>query len=178
MSEAEDWIINHYVRKQIWKKLGQPHHQIRFDWGAKNAIGETFADIGCVLGDGTSELARRKPGKWTGVDVSERGIAMATEKHPELTFLCAKDLNQLPVGMFDTVFCSEVLEHVEYDMAYAKSLLRLAKKRLLITTPHRYVNDPGHLRIYTDVGLRRLFEPAAITIEKVERYWFAIVDKA
>jgi 2-polyprenyl-3-methyl-5-hydroxy-6-metoxy-1,4-benzoquinol methylase len=158
-----DQYFDHWNGRGVWRNLKNPKHQRRFDIMAARLVGKTFADVGCGFGHSTAELEIRKPGEWTGIDFTERGVAKACEFFPERTFAFAPDFTALAgMGPFNGVVCSEVLEHVEEDQALATALLKITKVVLIISTPNRHVGDPGHLRIYTESALRTLFEAARV----------------
>lgn len=156
-----DKYFDHWAGHKVWRNLKNPKHQRRFDILARHLEGETFADVGCGFGHSTAELKARKPGAWTGIDFTARGIEQAREHFPDLPFLFMLDFKAAgQAGPFDFVVCSEILEHVEDDQAAADALLKMTKRLLVISTPNKRVIDPGHLRIYTDKTLDRLFSNA------------------
>lgn len=69
-------------------------------------------DFGCGTGAFTQVLLEALP-EWQvwGVDVSERAIALARERHPLCHFFTADEKAQY-LGRFDLVFTHHVLEHV------------------------------------------------------------------
>lgn len=157
-----DEYFKHWNGRSVWKHLEWPKHQDRFDALARNLSGETFADVGCGFGHSTAELEKRCPGDWTGIDFSALGIDRAREFFPERKFLHFEDFEAAAAGAgpFDGTVCSEVLEHVEDDHKAAQALLKMTAKIVVISTPNKKVNDPGHIRIYTANRLREIFEGA------------------
>ena len=57
---------------------------------------------------------------------------------------------------FDSVVCSEVLEHIDEDWKLLQGLMRITKNILVISTPCIPIDDPGHLRLYTKDSLSEL----------------------
>jgi hypothetical protein len=68
------------------------------------------------------------------------------------------DLKTFPVEKCETVICSEVLEHIPDWQTALNNLVKLTKKRLIITIPHHrsydVVEPPprGHCNYWTDNG--------------------------
>ena len=82
----------------------------------------------------------------------------------------------MPVcGQFDGVVCSEVIEHVEKDQELVNGLIAITKKVLVITTPDREVNDPGHLRVYDKGMLEALFCGQRFKIHRIKPFFYVVV---
>lgn len=176
---AEQYITSHWRAKEVWTHLGWPRHVRRFDQICKRLIGETCIDVGCAMGHSTAAMADLYPARWFGVDLSLTAIAGARENFPNLTFFDASLMDDLiALGKFDSVVCSEVIEHVEDDALFAGTLQVMARKRLIITTPNKRVNDPGHLRVYTEDALLSLFPGATVEIDDTFFYVTKEIDHA
>ena len=153
--------------RKTWAHNYNDRHALRFNWLAKNIVGEKFADIGCALGHSTELLARMHPGNWTGVEFNIEAVNDAVEQFHGIPFVYVENIAALPrLGKFDTVVCSEVIEHVEDPAALLLSLLEITGKRLLMTTPCKNVGDPGHVRIYDDATLASLFTGLDYGVDK------------
>ena len=143
--------------RQTWSHNYNERHAVRFNWIAANCVGETFADVGCALGHSTELLARLHPGKWTGIEFDMAAVIEAREKFPHIMFIFCEHPEKLnTLGQFDTVVCSEVIEHVEDPAAFMRMLLPMARLRLLMTTPCISVGDPGHVRVFNEATLTAL----------------------
>lgn len=176
--EARNYIENHWIKNEIWTHLEHPKHQDRLRNCASYLEGERFIDIGCALGHSTDIMKRFRPGDWSGIEFTEGAIEKAIKLFPEITFYHANDFNLLPVcGKFDGVVCSEVIEHVEDDEALVKGLLDITKKILIITTPNTSINDPGHLRVYTEKRLAELFAGHNFEIIRDGIFFYVVVKK-
>ncbi|GAG74903.1 unnamed protein product [marine sediment metagenome] len=176
--KANDYIIGHWERKKIWKNNQRPHHRKRLNMIAQSVKGKKFLDVGCCFGHSTNDLKRLHPGDWSGLDFSEYAAKKAHHLFPELTFYFAENFKLLPVcGQFDSVVCSEVLEHVEEDQELVKGLLEITKDVLFMTTPHCFVNDPGHIRVYDEAMLADLFKGMQYKIQKDGLFFYITVSK-
>jgi trans-aconitate methyltransferase len=176
-SLTPDQYFEHWKAREIWTHLEQPKHRKRLYWCADQCVGETFADIGCMLGHSTAIMARRHPGAWTGFDFSAKAIEGASGLFPELRFMYA-ERPELLTGWskFDSVVCSEVIEHIEDDAAFLSLLMGIAAKRLILTTPCINAQDPGHVRIYTRETLDALFEGYGAVVDKDDSFFYVTIE--
>jgi SAM-dependent methyltransferase len=91
-------------------------HLSLYHFALPYAVGKRVLDAGCGAGYGAAYLADRGAAAVTGVDISEEAIAFSRRhflrENLEFRCLSVTDLAQLPADSFDTVFCSNVLEHV------------------------------------------------------------------
>jgi len=97
----------------------------------------TFIDIGCGAGEYLAIMNRRVDNLY-GCDLARSYLFRASQRVPEANF-CQVDVTALPFGdqTFDTVLCSEVIEHIpDLDKALIE-LFRVSRKRLILTTPNR-----------------------------------------
>ena len=79
----------------------------------------SLLDVGCNVGALLSTLeSRLSDVSLFGVDVNGHAIALARERHPQISFSEA-DICRLPfeADSFDSLTCLEVLEHVEREAA-------------------------------------------------------------
>jgi len=173
---AEKYIAEHWMKHKIWKHLKHRKHQERFKTIASFLDGETFIDVGCAYGHSTYWLKKYKAGKWAGLDFSKKAIDIARKHFKGIDFYYLGSVNLLKsFKRFDGVVCSEVIEHTEDDISLVEGLLRITRKILIITTPCIKVNDPGHLRVYTEAMLNDLFKGINHKIYKKNPFWYGIV---
>lgn len=175
-----DQYMKHWEKNRVWLHLQWPKHQRRFKICASFLEGKSFIDIGCAYGHSTSWLRTYKKGDWAGLDFSKKAIEKAKYlfRNEGLKFYYSENFNLLPIcGMFDGVVCSEVIEHVENDMALINGLLSITKKVLIITTPDRKVSDPGHLRVYNEKLLAKLFAGHSFEIKRIKPFFYVVVKK-
>jgi ubiquinone/menaquinone biosynthesis C-methylase UbiE len=107
-------------------------------------------DAGCGEGFVTKYIERRDPSlEVTGIDIDEEAIAYARRVVDVDAMLHVGDLYELPFSdaSFDTVVCSEVLEHLEHPHQAMDELTRVARSHVLLTVPRepyfRWINSLG-----------------------------------
>lgn len=135
----------------------------------------TVLDAGCGEGFVTDFVKRQNTDlRITGVDLSEKAIRYARERFGEQAHFCTGDLYDLPFpdDSFDTVLCSEVLEHLEAPGQAAAELRRVARNYVVITVPlepyFKWLNDlgqwmglspdPGHVNFWTKDSFQTFIE--------------------
>lgn len=129
----------------------------------------TLLDAGCGEGFVAAYLKERHPA-WqiTGCDASAPAIRYAREHAGAAADFQTADLYDLPYadGAFDTVLCSEVLEHLAHPAQAAAELRRVARRFVVVTVPREpYFRalswlgqalgrspDPGHVNHWTARG--------------------------
>lgn len=163
--------------RQTWTHLLNKKHQRRLKWCADQCVGDSFADVGCALGHSTDILKKFHPGPWTGVEFSDEAIVDARKLFPAIEFAYAPEVPLLPAaGKWDSVVCSEVIEHVHDPSALLNSLLSIANRRIIITTPSVEVNDPGHVRLYNDVSLSEQFQGLHYTAVNDKLFYKVVIE--
>lgn len=127
---------------------------------------KTLLDAGCGEGFVTHYLAQKDASlRITGVDLSPEAVAFAQQQFGESARFRTGSLYKLPFSdnSFDTVLCSEVLEHLDNTERAVAELKRVARRHVLITVPRepyfKWLNDlgrslgispdPGHLNFWT-----------------------------
>ncbi len=195
---AEEYIVKHWIPKQVWKNLLSEKHQKRFkdcvSFLPKEGV---FLDVGCATGHSTHHLlanhnADGGRGRWEGMDFSRTAVANARKDFRQMRqgvsvnpsedirylFRYVPTFAELPsLGMFTGVVCSEVIEHVEDDQGLVDALLAITLDTLVITTPNIHVVDPGHLRVYTSQMLSTLFREVEHEIHSIGKFWYAVACK-
>lgn len=168
--------LKHWRGKKIWTHNMWPKHQDRLKWCAGQCVGETFLDLGCAFGHSTNIMRGFHYGNWTGIDFSEEAVAEARHFFPDIPFVFLRNIEDGADLKFDTVICSEVIEHVENDAAFVAGLVRMTRMRLVLTTPCRDAHDPGHLRIYDDESISRLLKGLEVNIDKGEFFFHIVLN--
>lgn len=95
-------------------------------------------DVGCGEGFIDEIILEKLPKiKLIGVDVSGSVLSKAKKRNPKGNYLKAA-LPNLPFSdnNFDLVICLEVLEHLPYYAKALEELIRLSKKKLIISVPN------------------------------------------
>jgi 2-polyprenyl-3-methyl-5-hydroxy-6-metoxy-1,4-benzoquinol methylase len=138
-------------------------------------------DIGC--GVGTTSLYLASLGfEVTGIDISDKAIALAKKSNKELGLgvqFAAGDVMQLNYkNKFDYAICSEVIEHVPDDKKLVGSIYTLLKKDgvLVLSTPldsaplyrwgtlQEFDKEVGHLRRYSKHSITLMLKNAGFSI--------------
>ena len=127
---------------------------------------DSILDAGCGEGFVLSFVAEQSPElRLFGVDLSEAAVSYAREHFGSIATFRKGNLYRLPFSdnSFDTVLCSEVLEHIEDPDRAVLELKRVARHNVLITVPHepyfqwlntlgrwfRFNPDAGHINFWT-----------------------------
>lgn len=146
--------------------------------------GMRVLDVGCGNGYTCGEFIKRGCCV-VGVDLSEKGIALARAAHPEGRFeLISADsdiLNQLGEDAFDLVVSTEVVEHLYAPRQWARACFDALRPggRMICTTPyHGYLKnlfisfagkwdkhadplwDGGHIKLWSKATLSALLREA------------------
>jgi len=139
--------------------------------------GERVLDVGCGEGTFCAELAGAGADP-VGVEVAQRAVERARERHPGLSFLLVEPHGPWPLedASFDVVWASEVIEHVADTARWLSEVRRVLRPagRLLVTTPahgrlrrtvialarfeSHFAPLGQHLRFYTRRSLDRLLD--------------------
>lgn len=173
---SDEYIKSHWDKNSIWKNNRHIHHIARLHTCASLVKGKRFIDVGCCFGHSTDVLSSWHPGDWSGLDFSKYAVEKAKKLFPKLAFRYSEDFNLLPIcGKFDSVVCSEVLEHVEKDDELVKGLLSITKDTLVMTTPTRKVGDPGHIRVYNEAMLEKLLDGTDYEIKRNGLFFYITV---
>ena len=146
--------------------------------------GDRVLDLGCGGGRHAFEAARRG-GVVTAVDLDLaelKHVRDVTGADPDVYVTTVNgDALQLPFddGTFDRVIASEVMEHIPDDAAAAREFTRVLRPggTIAVTIPawlpekvcwalseeyHAPFVEGGHVRIYTEMGLRRVLRDAGL----------------
>ncbi len=111
----------------------------------------TLYEVGCGTGLMTAALfeAGWSKDSYRGGDVSEAMLAIARERHPEVTFEHADVLN-LPERGADEVACIHVLQHLPHYRDALAQLVRFTRRRLYVAT--WLVDAPEDRLAFSPVG--------------------------
>lgn len=170
--------------KSRWKKIADNLNNTPFYWKRtassillKNKL-ETAIKCyakGLTLDIGAGSLNYRGLIEKTGAQYKSLDFAKTKNKYQKnynLDYI--GDAQELPINdhQFDTVFCSQVLEHIPEPQKAVKEIFRVLKKNgyALISAPHlAYLhNEPYDFYRYTKHGLRYLVETAGLKIINIQ----------
>lgn len=152
--------------------------------------GQRVLDIGCGLGALAYSLATRSGAQVLGIDISEKNIAQARERHahPNITYQVGDALRDLPEQPFDAVVLSNVLEHIPPSRSDFLRKVRNASQaqRFLIRVPLYerdwrvplmdelgldYRLDPTHYIEYTQETFKDEMSQAGLSLTHLEVRW-------
>jgi len=171
--------LKHWKRKKVWKRLEVAVHQNRFRKISSFLTGRTFIDVGCAYGHSTHHLKKMTGGSWTGIEFDADAAIKARGLFPDIPFIYLSDTDKIQtLSPFDGVVCSEVIEHVEHDQRLVDNLVAITGKTLVVTTPCAEVDDPGHLRLYTEEALSGLFKKhGPVECVKTSRFFYIVFKR-
>src|SRR5690606_26405802 len=163
------WVSTNHNKHTTQNRLYRKHIEIFLDqlyeMLAKTEP-KSVLDAGCGEGFVVDFLARRNPElKLVGVDLSDAAVAYANTHFGDKARFRTGSIYKLPFSdrSFDTVLCSEVLEHLDDPNRAVGELKRVARHHVIITVPHepyfQWLNslgqlvgvssDPGHVNFWT-----------------------------
>ena len=139
-------------------------------------LGDRVLDVGCGIGNTTSLLNRPLV---VGMDVSDYYLDEFRKRLPEIPVIKhdisnVGDLTKLREFRFDTVFCSNVLEHVEDDEKALSNIYEILDVGgLFVSLVPNYPSLYGsmdkedlHYRRYTKTTLRETLIRAGFKVEE------------
>jgi len=182
--------MNGFDYEGIWKgvwgdmqKYGPVHrHHRRIFSGMFKKLPEkdiqTIADIGCGEGSNLVFLKMQFPdAKLYGFDVSRSALDSAS-KRIDAEFSTLDIQTEIPPLKFDLVFCSDVIEHLENDIAAIQNIKKITGKYAMIATiqgrMRRNEKSIGHIRNYDYGELRQKIESAGFDIIQIIEWGFPL----
>ena len=174
--------IKTWEKNKGWEKYQDyKKHKIRFEVCAKNCRGNTFVDVGCAFGHSIIEMKKYREGDWFGIDFFPDVENKVKQYNPDLQVYYSPNYYMLKnIGQrFDSVICSEVLQHVEEhsETLFLKELFNLTKRKLIITIQkiERIGNDS---RVYKKEEVADMFkniDHGKLTIEEGGPFWYVFI---
>lgn len=132
----------------------------------------TVLDVGCGTGGNLAALGPEY--RAIGFDTSETATRYAAQRFPDLQFICGDSLSDVthPARAADLFMLTDVLEHVEDDLAMLAEVVGLAKQGawILITVPahpelwSEHDVSHGHHRRYTPEALESLWSELEVDV--------------
>jgi len=143
-------------------------------------VGDSILDVGCGLGDFLNSI--KTTYRIAGIEVNSVRVEYTNRRLGQDTV----KLGNLDLGLdfeddsFDTVTCLELLEHLEDPQKALEELVRVSRKRVIITVPFKetiksvlcihcakYTPYSGHLHSFDETSIRDII-PHNASIVKME----------
>jgi len=175
-----------------WVLLHKWHYRERYAILLEQPYGKTL-EVGSAQGVFTTMLAK-KGIEVTGIDIFVHLLAIAADtaninraaKVP--TFLLQDVTNMVDIGnnTFDTVVCSEVLEHLPNPGVAVSEIARVCRGNVYITVPRKGImtpeSVPGHIQNFDRQTIVGFVEAAGLTVtnqfeDKIYSYVFSTKEK-
>jgi len=184
-------LKNNFISRLAFKVLGLPHMGLRLRARkiTKNFINcQRMLDAGCGTGIYSFSFAKRVR-EINAVDISQEKINHANQISIFSNIKFNRgDITKLsfPNNHFDTIICSDVIEHIKEDKKAFSELSRVLKPkgRLLLTIPSNSENNRktykkyGHERAgYTKEDIFLLAKQNSLVVEKAEGYSSNLTEK-
>ncbi len=115
MTKHQQYIKDYFdafspVFEQYRKKRSYYHHHIARYCGYFINANQSVLEIGCATGD----LLATVPGSYKmGIDISDKLIAIAQQKYPDIHFTCETAETMLVDRTFDVVILSNLVGYLE-----------------------------------------------------------------
>jgi ubiquinone/menaquinone biosynthesis C-methylase UbiE len=139
-------------------------------------LGDRVLDVGCGVGNTTSLLDRSFV---VGMDVSDYYLREFRRRLPRIEVIRddisrSLDLRRLKEFRFDTIFCSNVLEHIEDDRAALANMYEIVQKGaslVLVVPNYQFLfgsidEEDLHFRRYDRKPLREKLLASGFTVER------------
>lgn len=165
-------------------------HQTALDYGLRqqkysdlSGSGESICELGCGL---SPFLAHEVTfNQRVGIDFSPKTIEEAQKLYPNVEYICADVTDtELPDKYFDVSVSGEVIEHLQKPELLIEEMVRITKRRIIVSTPHLPFLDPEHLHEFEEEDLfdllKKYGEVSTHTVESTRfpgrKYLYAICD--
>ncbi len=176
-------------REDYWRKMAAPRHRMAtLVREILRAAPAELVDLGCGSGVVLAELRERMPGvELAGIDLSAAQIAANRSRLPGIAWAAldvdaAVEMEPGWQGRFSAVLASEVVEHLEHPLRFARNALRLARPggRLFLSTQSGPVRETerrvGHRRHFSADEMRALLAEAGWRVVSVWNTGFPFHD--
>ena len=184
---SDEYIRDHWIKNKIYEHCTEDKHIARYRECVKHIKGKSVLDFGCATGHSIKIMEGLVDKKcfWYGTDVSQEALKFAVEHFPMYDYFDMKSEYEVDTfgKSFDTVICTEVIEHVEYPRKLVEEICRLAKKVAVFTTPINIIKDPTHMVVFRRLGLEKIFDSCGCPYEiyrheynQSNKHYIVVVD--
>ncbi len=134
-------------------------------------------DVGCGRGSLLEEIGQRFDGvHLNGVDLSNSAVSLARRILPAGNFHRVNVAEQPLEDIFDLVLCSEVLEHIDDDVAALRNIRSMTGRYLVVSTiqgkMRSFEKHVGHVRNYRRGELVNKINSTGFRVQKVIEWGF------
>jgi trans-aconitate methyltransferase len=186
MSKVTSKVDYEAIWQVVWgdmQKYGPVHRHHRRIFGQLIATLppaeiQTIADIGCGEGSNLLYLHHVLPhAELFGFDISQAAIDKANRILPaHYTILDIE--REMPQQKFDFVICSDVIEHIEDDLAALRHIYQATNRYALIATVQgrmrKFEKFIGHVRSYHDGEFRQKLQAVGFKVVKIVEWGFPL----
>lgn len=147
----------------------------------------TFTDIGCGAGELACTMAEIGY-KGKGIDFSKEALVVANGiknkrgiKNEKLTFV-AGGLEKIKPNESDLIVCCEVIEHIEDDQGFLKSLCKTNPKYVILSVPAKqkwfdnFDTKVGHYRRYEKQKFIELLNESGFEVLDFLSYGYPFIN--
>lgn len=191
LKDRLEWVINE--RALAYGQGEHPKHRLT---GYHNFFinrindGERVLDVGCGYGAVARSIARQRPKCIVlGMDLNGPRLTQAknAQNPPNLNFLMGDATREVPLGGWDVVILSNILEHIEERNNFLRSLLQATSaSRILIRVPLferdwqmplrrelgvAYISDADHKIEHQFSELYAELDGAGLVATEVQTFW-------
>ncbi|MGH7246123.1 MAG: methyltransferase domain-containing protein [Candidatus Levyibacteriota bacterium] len=187
--EHTDNYKKHTNKNPIQKFLLYLFYQAVLEMLQKIKVG-SILDVGSGEGFTLAKLKKEHIGStYEGIEYKDAAIALGKKHYPDIQ-IRKGSIYKLPykTNAFDTVLCTEVLEHLDDPQMAIKELVRVTKKYALLSVPNepffmlaqlargknwsRWGNDIEHINHWTFFGFQKFVGTYfVIRAVKVPFFW-------
>lgn len=137
-------------------------HRGWYSWFAESCVGKSVLDVGCGLCVGMQQLREGGASEVCGFDVDDN---LKDLSENVIIGKSVHDLSQFEDNSFDIITAVEVIEHVTEDLIFMEHLRRIAREKIMLTTPcylRSKCFNGAHCREYTIPQFMNIFKPDEI----------------
>jgi hypothetical protein len=174
------------VWREVWGDMQhygpvhRHHRRIFFDLLRSIDVNDvnSIAEFGCGEGSNLISVGQQFPNAEVyGFDISETALERA-RSHGKGQFSILDIQKDVPGRCFDLTICSDVLEHLEQDIAAIKHIHAVTNGYVLISTlqgrMRGFEKQIGHLRNYKKGELQEKLSSVGFEVEKVIEWGFPL----